>query len=98
MPSYGRLGFIGKINNVDKHRLIVHIQIMNADELKKWRKKNGYSQAHLAKILGVEVMTVSRWERGIMRPPSFLHLALGYLEMKGDKIKPEKTRKRERRK
>jgi transcriptional regulator with XRE-family HTH domain len=70
---------------------------MNKEELKRWRKKNDYSQGKLAKALGVEVMTVSRWERGIMRSPAFLHLALGYLELKGDKFKPEKTRKRERR-
>jgi transcriptional regulator with XRE-family HTH domain len=70
---------------------------MNKEELKRWRRKNGCSQGKLAKALGVEVMTVSRWERGVMRPPSFLHLALGYLELKGDKFKPEKTRKRERR-
>lgn len=73
---------------------MIYIVNMKTHELKKWRQRNGYSQAHLAKVLGVDVMTVSRWERGVREIPSFLHLALSYLEMKGDKIKPEKARKR----
>lgn len=48
-------------------------------ELKAWRKKNGYSQSQLAQVLGVDVMTVSRWERGAREIPSFLHLALKYM-------------------
>lgn len=49
---------------------------MNPDDLKKWRKKNNYSQSQIAKVLGVATMTISRWERGEREIPSFLHLAL----------------------
>jgi transcriptional regulator with XRE-family HTH domain len=49
---------------------------MTPRELKEWREQNGLSQAKLAKALGVDVMTVSRWERGAREIPSFLHLAL----------------------
>jgi len=71
---------------------------MKTDELKSWRQKNGYSQGQLAKVLGVDVMTVSRWERGVREIPSFLYLALAYLELKGKEIQPTGKRKRERRK
>jgi transcriptional regulator with XRE-family HTH domain len=53
---------------------------MTPNQLKKWRKKNSYSQGRLAKALGVIPLTVSRWERGVREIPSFLHLALIGLE------------------
>jgi len=56
---------------------------MKAILVKKWRERNRYSQAQLARVLGVDVMTISRWERGVREIPSFLHLALAYLELKG---------------
>ena len=62
--------------------------------MKKWREVNGYSQGQLARVLEVDVMTVSRWERGIMRIPSFLKWALAYLKLKGDKLKPKLKRER----
>lgn len=71
---------------------------MKREELKKWRQRNAYSQGKLAKVLSVDVMTVSRWERGVREIPSFLHLALAYLEMKGKETQPTEKQKRERRK
>jgi transcriptional regulator with XRE-family HTH domain len=62
------------------------------DELKRWRQRIGCSQAQLARVLGVDVMTVSRWERGVREIPSFLHLALGYLELKGVEMKKKRER------
>jgi transcriptional regulator with XRE-family HTH domain len=53
---------------------------MTRDELREWRTGNGYSQARLAKALGVASMTVTRWEMGIRSIPPFLHLALIALE------------------
>ena len=67
---------------------------MDGDELKQWREKNGYSQGRLARVLGVDVMTVSRWERSIMKIPSHLKWALAYLELKGEELKPPLKRKR----
>ena len=64
--------------------------------MKKWREVNGYSQGRLARILAVDVMTVSRWERGIMKIPSFLKWALAYLELKGKELKPPLKRERKR--
>ena len=67
---------------------------MKAKELRQWREANGYSQGRLAKALSVDVMTVSRWERGVRRIPSFLRLALSYLELKGDKPEPKPNQKK----
>ena len=63
-------------------------------QLQKWRRVNGISQAGLAKLLGVDVMTVSRWERGIVNIPSFLHLALRCLELEGGESLERARRKR----
>lgn len=69
---------------------------MTKDDLKKWRRRNGYSQAKLAKALGVAVMTVSRWETGNRSIPVLLNLALNWLEYEGGKATGHKRRKEER--
>lgn len=49
-------------------------------ELKKQREKLGLSQRELAEALGVDVGTISRWERGARTPPKYVALALEALE------------------
>jgi len=71
---------------------------MTPEELKAWRKKNGYSQGKLAKVLGVISLTVSRWERGVREIPSFLHLTLECLEKKGGELKAKGKKKEKERK
>lgn len=66
---------------------------MNPSELIKWRKKNGYSQIRLGKALGVTTITVYRWEKEMREIPSFLHLALNSLELKGGETKTKEKRK-----
>lgn len=41
---------------------------MNRKKIKALRKKLGLSQARLARIVGVAVNTVSRWEQGVSDP------------------------------
>lgn len=41
---------------------------MNGKQIRENRIKSGLSQEALAKIIGVSVRTVSRWETGIMLP------------------------------
>lgn len=72
---------------------MVYIKAMTKDDLKKWRGRNDYSQAKLAKALGVAVMTVSRWETGNRSIPVLLKLALNWLEYEGGKAKGRKERK-----
>lgn len=68
---------------------------MTAKELKLWRKRTGYSQGKLAKVLGVTPLTVSRWERGERRITPFLHLALRCLELgEGGELKEKGKKKR----
>lgn len=38
------------------------------EQIRQWRQDAGLTQAALAKKIGVELATVSRWERGINRP------------------------------
>jgi transcriptional regulator with XRE-family HTH domain len=71
---------------------MAYIETMTPKDLKQWREANGYSQGNLAEALSVHIITVSRWERGAREIPSFLKLALSYLELKGDKQKPKPTR------
>lgn len=49
-------------------------------EIRAWRTARGLSQAKLAKLLGVQWLTVQRWEAGTYTAPPFLHLALKQLE------------------
>jgi DNA-binding transcriptional regulator YiaG len=59
---------------------------MTPKKLSEWRRRYGYSQVELARILGVRNESVSRWERGTREIPSFLHLALiGVLSVHGNK-------------
>ena len=38
---------------------------MKSSQLKAWRKKRGYSQPVLAKLLKVSVPTIARWETDV---------------------------------
>ena len=60
---------------------------MTPDDLKRWRLKHNHTQVTLAQALDVDVMTVSRWERGVYAIPGFLALALWALERKGGERK-----------
>lgn len=53
---------------------------MEGKDLVIWRKQQGLIQKQLAQGLGVDVMTVSRWERGVRGIPPHLPLALEALE------------------
>jgi DNA-binding transcriptional regulator YiaG len=51
-------------------------RVLTADEVRAEREQRGLSQAEFADRLGVDVMTVSRWERGARTPPAMLEVAL----------------------
>jgi transcriptional regulator with XRE-family HTH domain len=55
---------------------------MTPTDLQAWRQQAGLSQVGLAALLGVDVMTISRWERGERAIPPFLHLALDGIAQK----------------
>ena len=54
---------------------------MKSEDLKKWRKKHGYSQSQLAGALGLHPLTISYWEVGRRRIPPLLPWALRALEL-----------------
>ncbi len=72
---------------LDNYKPLAYIKAMTNTELKNWREREGYSQGRLAEALGIHVMTVSKWERGIRAIPPFLRLALRALELGGAKDK-----------
>ena len=49
---------------------------MNRLQLKDWRRARWLTQPQLATLLGINVMTVWRWEHGETDMPAFLDLAL----------------------
>jgi len=55
---------------------------MTAKGFKQKRHKKNYSQSELAKELGVPVITVSRWERGVVPVPRMAELSLASLKAK----------------
>jgi DNA-binding XRE family transcriptional regulator len=72
----------------------VYHLLMNPSELLKWRTDHGYTQKGLADLLGVDKMTVYRWEKGMRDIPPFLHLALKFLEKKGGETKGKRGRRK----
>jgi DNA-binding transcriptional regulator YiaG len=52
-----------------EHRRIAYDQSMTGQVLRRRRTRLDYSQPQLARLLGVDPMTVSRWERGVHRIP-----------------------------
>jgi transcriptional regulator with XRE-family HTH domain len=55
---------------------------MTGKQLRERRKAMGLTQEQLADILGVSPNTIARWERGEMKIPSFLSLAIETIERK----------------
>jgi len=55
---------------------------MKPEELKRHREALEMTQDDLARELGVKMMTVSRWERGVYPIPRHIALALEAIEMK----------------
>lgn len=53
---------------------------ISGSELKERRHALQLSQAKLARLLGVDSMTVSRWERSINVIPQYIALALEAIE------------------
>lgn len=49
---------------------------MTPAEVKAWRTHWRLSQAQLAKLLGVNIRTITHWEGGTSPPPPYLDLAL----------------------
>lgn len=55
---------------------------MKPDELRQRREALGMTQDDLAQELGVKMMTVSRWERGVYPIPRHIGLAIEAIEMR----------------
>ena len=53
---------------------------MTPADLQQYRAKLGLSQAELSARLGLHTITVSKWERGVVPVPKWLHLALWAIE------------------
>lgn len=60
---------------------------MTPGELRTARLELGFTQARLAEYMGVDPMTISRWERGVTKPSPYLHVVI-------DSIRKSAKRKR----
>ena len=54
--------------------------VMEGSDVRKWREARGLSQRRLAALLGVDTVTVYRWEAGDRKPPLLLVRALRDLD------------------
>lgn len=62
------------------HYAYIVVLHMGARDFKKMRLAKRYSQAQLSHELDVDVITVSRWERGAVAVPRMAELALSALK------------------
>ena len=62
--------------------MTIVVLTMTAKGFKKQRLEKRYSQSELAKEFGVSVITVSRWERGVVAVPRMAELSLSALKRK----------------
>ena len=62
---------------------MAYILTMKGKDLANWRKQHGLTQKKLALALGVDVMTISRWERDKSQP----HFDKSALEALADALK-----------
>lgn len=60
---------------------------MKPKRIKKIRDKLQYNQVHLAQILDVHPITVSKWERGILKPSAWQESLLLEFEIAQKKFK-----------
>lgn len=51
-----------------------------SEELKKFRKKYSLTRKALAELLGVRLISVYRWEKGLRRPSKTVEILLKKLE------------------
>jgi DNA-binding transcriptional regulator YiaG len=58
---------------------------MTARDFKGMRQRKGFSQSQLARELDVHVLTVSKWERGVVPVPRMAELALVSLKPRARK-------------
>jgi DNA-binding transcriptional regulator YiaG len=55
-------------------------ELMTARDFRKMRRRKCYSQSQLARELDVHVVTVSKWERGVVPIPRMAEMALSSLK------------------
>lgn len=55
---------------------------MKPEEMKRRREALGFTQAQLARELGLDSITVSRYERGVHSIPKTVELAFELVEMR----------------
>jgi DNA-binding transcriptional regulator YiaG len=61
---------------------------LTPDDVVAARRQLGLTQVELARVLGVALTTLQRWELGLTKPPPYLRLALERL-LEGEKIFPD---------
>lgn len=61
---------------LDRYGNSVYIDTMTGRRFKELRKSMGYSQARLAREMGITIRTITRWERGEFPIPRIAELAL----------------------
>lgn len=64
----------------------------NPDDVKSMRRRLNLSQAEFAKLLGVDVRSVSRWENGESKPTGAAEAVMAGLKEKLDRD-PDSTQK-----
>ena len=75
-----------RVNARDFRNRIEAVRAMSATEIKDVRQRWGLSQASLAHALGMSVASVSKWERGEIKPSGPALRVLNTLAVKGPDV------------
>jgi putative transcriptional regulator len=78
------IGLISKKTMHDfKNIKLLELEDMNAEDIKKLRKKENVSQNLFAKYLNISVSTIVQWEKGIKHPNGTALKLLNIIKNKG---------------
>lgn len=86
MPTEDMVFIATHLSAHEYRQRVAAVRVMSGEEIKQVRLRCGLSQASLAHLLGMTIKSVSKWERGEVRPCAPALRILNTLAAKGTEV------------